>query len=89
LGFFQARLHCLKRAISPERWRFGLEAFERPISERQCDIGADRGANKARCWANFDRAFDAPVILFLVMPTVWVTRREFRDFARDDSVTCE
>ena len=59
----------LKLVISPERWRFGLEAMERPISGRQCDIGADRGANKAWDCANFDRASESPIILFLVAPT--------------------
>jgi len=78
----------LKRVISPERWRFGLEAIERPISERQCSIGADRGANKAWDCANFDRASESPIILFLVAPTAWVARRELGDFARDNNVMC-
>src|SRR5882757_1805358 len=64
IGLLSGSPSLFERAISPERWRFGLEAMERPISERQCDIGADRGANKAWCWANFDRDSESPIILF-------------------------
>jgi hypothetical protein len=56
--------------------------MERPISERQCDIGADRGANKAWFWANIDRASESLIILFLVAPTAWAARREPRDLGR-------